>query len=117
MRAFIHILMAIMLLTLNSQPAMAMHSMDTMSEIEMNHHTQHDHDSHDCCDVPNEVDHDCPEGNCHCEMVCCITAIHYTPSLFKEIVLPIIHSHQNFSYFGFSIQNPLFPIWTPPDIA
>src|SRR5690625_4069966 len=104
-----------MFLVYVSQPVLAMPS-DTMMEMicctEAERNIVQDMP---CCDESMMDMENCGMDSCPCPIVISISV--FSPASFKETLFFASDAEHRFPLLVSNRQTPLFPVWTPPDIA
>jgi len=115
LKALRYIVLSCMFLVYVSQPVIAM-PFNNMSEmICCTEAEKNSGQDMPCCDDYTTNMENCEMDSCHCSIATSISA--FTTVFSKEIKLFTAHAVHGFPLPSSNKQTPLFPVWTPPDIA
>jgi|GEM_PF-5380609 len=115
MKAFLNILLLFIALTYTVESVYAF-SADShqMQHSEMNCCDDAKAD-HSCCDDHEKSENHCSDSNCNCIMIS--NAPVFTFQKQEKLNLISAFQQANFLLITSDFKSPVFPIWTPPDIA
>lgn len=113
MKVILHYIIVLLLLVSVVTPTQAMTFNTTNSSMSCCS-TESEKEIHDCCEITE--DSHCGSDSCTCDSMCCASS--FTVIFYKQ------HSQiensdisHKYGFTDYTVNSPIFPIWTPPNIV